>query len=416
MDVASEEPIGRRTVMRLGLAAAAISGFFPRMPSAANTVVEPQGFDYGNPGQLSPRAIRLVSTTNTIDMLTQVRNALVVRGGANSQQMVPARFRRWFDDPKSITRDDLRRYLQSGIRIFYPGTDTAITTNFTDRFAAAQWYFNGWFRIRATHPDLFAFLLSPDDLSPARHRGKLKIILGMQNGDHFRSGQDVGLFYRLGQRVSQLTYNSENKLGGGAFSDAALKPLGREVIAAMNHVGMVLDLSHANERTAFEAADASAVAPIISHTNCEKLNPGFNRAATDALIRAVASRGGVVGMTVVRNFVSPREPTTIEDYLNHIDHVAQLVGVQHVGLGSDTDLSQIDGADPAAFEAARKQAAQAKYKWRDRTEIDGLDHPRRIYDVCEGLVRRGYTDRDIRLVLGGNWERVLSHIWSTRSK
>jgi membrane dipeptidase len=418
-DHGASTALGRRQMLRLAFGCGAAITIGSRAQAAprqdADLFDPPALFDWGNPGRLSARAIALVETTNTIDMLCQMRNSLVVRGEPNNMEMVTRRFRQWFDDPSSIRHNDLRRYFLSGIDVIHYGTDMSSILNIPEAFDRAEWFYRGFHRIVETHPDWFSLVLNPSDLAANRHLGKIKIILGMQNGDHFRTPADVAHFHGLGQRVSQLTYNRENALGGGAFSQVGLKPYGRDVIRAMNAAGMVLDLAHSNAQTALEACAETEVTPIISHTNCRALNAGFDRAMPDEVIRAFAAKGGVIGVTVVRQFVSPNEPTTIEDFLNHIDHIVNLVGVEHVGIGNDNDLSALDGVDPEAQRAAFAAPGQAQYRWRERTEIDGLDHPRRFYDICEGLVRRGYSDEHIRLVLGGNWERVLTHIWTTRA-
>jgi membrane dipeptidase len=369
---------------------------------------------WGHPGLYSARAVRLVETSNTIDMLVPVRNALVLKDQPNSMELAVERFMSWFDDPASIPAEQFARFQASGIKIFNVSIDLGQLNPGPTPYDKANLYFEGWKRIVAAHPDVFHIIANAADLSQVSGAGKLKLILGLQNGDHFRTVEDVAHFRRQGQMLSQLTYNAENHLGGGAFSDVGLKPFGAEVIRAMNRVGMVVDLAHANDRTSLEAAEASEVTPIISHTNCRALNPGFTRAMPDEVIRAFAARGGVIGVTVVRQFVTAQEPTTIEDYINHIDHIANLVGIEHVGIGSDTDLSQQDGVDDEAKRLQFARSGQEQYRWRERTEIDGLDHPRRLYDITEGLVRRGYSDAHIRLVLGGNWQRVLGQVWNTR--
>ena len=118
-----------------------------------------------------------------------------------------------------------------------------------------------------------------------------------------------------------------------------------------------------------------------------------------------------MGITGVRNFVKGSEPTTIEDYLNHIDYVAKMIGVEHVGIGSDIDL---DGYDDMPADDYKKLKANYKdtYAFRDKIDIEGIDHPKRMFDVAEGLVRRRYSDADITGILGGNWVRVLKEAWT----
>jgi membrane dipeptidase len=362
----------------------------------------------------TPRARRLVENSHVIDMLCNVRNRMIRKGEENSLETAGQRIRQWFADPNSLTSAELQRYVDSRIDVFHCATDAGLLLPGATPYDKALYYFQGWNAIFQAHPDRFLPILGPRELAQSRNTDKIAILLGLQNGNHFRTVDDIGFFYGLGQRTSQLTYNAENPLGGGSFTDVGLKPYGVEVIRAMNKVGMVLDLSHSNDATVLGAIDASQVTPIISHTNCRSQNLGFSRAVPDEVIKAIAARGGVIGLTVLRQFVSANEPTTIDDFIGHIDHVVEVAGINHVGIGSDSDLLPFDGVDDEARRRFFAQGSQAQYRWRERLDIDGLDHPRRMYDIADALIRKGYTDRDIKKILGGNFARVLPQIWRTR--
>jgi membrane dipeptidase len=114
------------------------------------------------------------------------------------------------------------------------------------------------------------------------------------------------------------------------------------------------------------------------------------RCKTDEAIIAAARKGGVIGLTGVRHFVRAHDPVSIEDVLDHFDHAVKIAGIEHVGLGSDTDL---DGRGPGA-------------------DIAGLNHVDRVFDLTEGLIRRRYTDDQIRMILGGNFQRALNQVWA----
>ncbi len=119
-----------------------------------------------------------------------------------------------------------------------------------------------------------------------------------------------------------------------------------------------------------------------------------------------------MGIAFLRVFVRDREPTTVEHALDHIDHVVKLVGIEHVAVGSDIDL---DGYDDLSREMVEKSKANLKpgtYLFRDKDDVDGLNHPRRMFDLAEGLIRRHYSDDNIRLILGGNVKRVLTQVWT----
>jgi membrane dipeptidase len=137
---------------------------------------------------------------------------------------------------------------------------------------------------------------------------------------------------------------------------------------------------------------------------------GHPRCKTDEAIKAMAATGGVMGVTGVRNFVRNDEPTTIEHYVDHIDHIAGLVGIEHAGIGTDSDLKGYDALPPDVLQAL-KAAYSSAYGFRERIDIEGLDHPKKMYDITEALIRRGYTDSDIRGVLGENFRRALGEIW-----
>src|SRR5690606_32017533 len=121
------------------------------------------------------------------------------------------------------------------------------------------------------------------------------------------------------------------------------------------------------------------------------LVPGHPRCKTDDAIRAMAKSGSVMGITGVRNFVKKDEPTTIEHYVDHMDHVAKLVGVEHVGIGTDSDLDGYD-ALPAEIYKSMKEGYKSSYSFRDKIDIEGLDHPKKMFDLTEALIRRGYGD------------------------
>jgi membrane dipeptidase len=222
----------------------------------------------------------------------------------------------------------------------------------------------------------------------------------------------VNYFYSIGQRISQLTYNSKNRIGTGCTDpvDEGLSEFGVSIVQRMNRVGMAVDVSHCGDKTTLDTFEASKKPVLITHSNCRTITPGHPRCKTDEAIRKMAATGGIMGLTGVRNFVRPDEPTTIEHFIDHIDHVAKLVGVEHVGLGSDSDLDGYDDLPPAMLKSLRSSYKDT-YAFREKLDIEGLDHPKRMFDLTEALIRRGYNDTDIEGILGGNFIRVVSVIW-----
>jgi membrane dipeptidase len=134
------------------------------------------------------------------------------------------------------------------------------------------------------------------------------------------------------------------------------------------------------------------------------------RVKTDEAIKALAAKGGVMGITGVRMFIKAKDPTTVADMVDHIDHAVKLVGIEHVGVGSDADLHGYDDMSPARQKSIRA-AYKESYAFRDKIDIDGFDHPRKIFDLTEELIRRRYSDANIEAILGGNFRRLLTGTW-----
>ena len=322
----------------------------------------------------SARATGLVEQSGVIDML----GLLTLNWSL---------LNRWQQVPASFTENDFHKLRSSGINVFHPavafpdGSSYDITTG----------WFAKWNQFVARYPEYFVRVDSPNDLARARQQEKIGIILGMQDANHFRGIEDVDSFYGMGQRLTQLTYNTGNLLGDGCKvgQDRGLTAFGAGVIARMNSLGMAIDVSHCGQRTSLDAISASKKPVLITHSNCRALAAGVARCKPDEVIQAAARSGGVLGITAVRQFVRHGDPVTIEHVLDHFDHAVKLVGVEHVGVGSDFDLD-----------------AHPTY------DIPGLNNADRIYALTDGLLRRGYSDANISLMLGGNFERALRQIWT----
>jgi membrane dipeptidase len=268
-----------------------------------------------------------------------------------------------------------------------------------------------WQGFVGRNADLFVLVDKAADIDAAKAAGKIAVIMGLQNAEHFRTAADVQMFYLLGQRCSQLTYNSQNLLGSGGTErvDGGVSDFGAEIIKAMNIAGMLVDVSHCGDRTTLDAIEVSGGPIAITHSNCRALN-NHPRLKTDEAIRKLAAKGGVMGVTGVRMFVSATEPTSVEQVVDHIDHVARLVGVEHVGVGTDSDLYGYDRL-PEDQNKQVRAGYKASYAFREKIDTDRFNHPRKFYDLTEVLIRRGYGDENIAAVLGGNFRRLLGEVW-----
>ena len=343
------------------------------------------------PTKYSKRALKVIERTLVIDML-----------GVLKLDFEPTAF------AGPASEEAIAQFRSSGITAFHNsiGTGGPLAQAETLEFLAA------WQGYVGRNSQLFTLVGNVADLERAKAERRVAVIMGIQNSEHFHEPKDVKRFYQLGQRCSQLTYNSQNYLGTGGTDrvDGGVTDFGVEIIKAMNEVGMLIDVSHCGDRTTLDAIEISAKPIAITHSNCRALN-NHPRLKTDEAITRLAARGGVMGITGVRNFVRDREPTTVEHVVDHIDHVVKLAGIEHVGIGTDSDLNGYDDMP----EEQRKQLMamyKASYAFRDKLDTDGFDHPQKIFDLTEALIRRGYSDDNISAVLGGNFRRLLGATWA----
>ena len=353
-----------------------------------------------SPVEYSARAIDLVKRSTVIDMLCVITLDF-------------AKGNKWMADPESFTLVDLQPFKDSGINVIHP----AVGMGGPNAYDSALRFFAAWNAFIANHDEHLMRIDSAADLARVKKSGKLGILLGLQNSDQFRTPNDVDLFRGLGQRVSQLTYNSRNLIGNGSTErrDEGISDFGIAIIERMNKVGMAVDVSHCGDRTTLDAFEISKKPVLITHSNCRALVGEHPRCKSDEAIKKVKDSGGVMGITAVRMFVKVDEPTTVEHVLDHFDHVRKLIGPEHLGVGSDIDLYGYDKMPPELNKQLRA-SYKGSYGFRDKIDVEGLDHPKRMFDLTEGLIRRKYSDQEIEGILGGNFKRVLGQIWTPQAE
>ena len=341
-----------------------------------------------SPRRYSARAIEVVERSLVIDMLAPHKIDFSPEA---------------YSDP--LTEEEAAEFRASGITGFH----NAIGVGSRD---GALTFMAAWQGFVGRNPELFSLVDTAADLDEAKRQRKIAVIMGLQNASHFRNAEDVALFYGLGQRCAQLTYNAQNLLGSGSTErvDGGVTDYGVGIIEAMNEAGMLIDVSHSGDRTTLDAVELSPKSIAFTHSNCRALND-HPRTKTDEAIRKLAAKGGVMGITGVRNFIRDRDPTTIVHLVDHIDHVAKLTGIEHVGIGSDADLNGYDDMPPDQYKML-KESYKSSYAFRGKIDTDGFDHPQKTYDLAEELIRRGYTDAHIEAVLGGNFRRLLGATWA----
>lgn len=358
---------------------------------------------FGGQTTYSSRAIRLVEETLVIDMLNQFRFPDFAEK--------PPRSQKWMSTAGSFAESDWEQYRTSGIDVFGLGHGAG-------SYEEAIRYFADWNGFLAQYDQWFMRIDSVGDFDRLARTGgsRIGILLTFQGSDHFRSANDVDTFFALGQRVSQLTYNYQNRLGSGFLEtkDGGLTVFGSDVVTRMNAAGMAVDLSHCGDRTTLDGIAASRKPVIFSHASARALAPDHARCKTDEMIREMARTGGAMGIPFLRMMIRAAEPVTIDHVVDHFDHVKKLVGIEHLGVGSDMDV--VGNPNPVNGEPMRETPNWDRYRLHKDEKgqwmltIRGLDHPRRMFDLTEAFIRRGYTDDHIRLVLGGNWRRVMGAI------
>jgi membrane dipeptidase len=258
-----------------------------------------------------------------------------------------------------------------------------------------------------------------DDILRAKREGKIGIIFGFQNavmlGDQ---PERVDVFADLGVRVIQLTYNPANTVGDGSMAkeNRGLTTFGREVVARLNANRLMVDLSHSGERTCLEAARASTQPISINHTGCRAL-VDLPRNKTDAELRLVAEKGGFVGIYFMP-FLNAKGVVTAADVVAHIEHALTICGEDHVGIGTDGTVSQIDDLDAMRAGLARQieerrkagigAAGEGPHTLPFALDLRGVDQ---FFELARRLEKRGHSRRVIDKVLGGNFLRYAREIW-----
>jgi len=268
-----------------------------------------------------------------------------------------------------------------------------------------------WLARLRGHADRLMHATTATDIERAKQEGRLAVVFHFQNAQPL--GRDTGLvevFHRLGVRVIQLTYNVKSAVGDGCTerTDAGLSDLGVELVREMNRVGVLVDLSHTGVQTTLDAMDVSTQPVVFTHSNARAVCD-HPRNLTDEQIRGVARSGGVIGLNGFPRFVTDRtDRPALDDLLRHLDHIAELVGVDHAGLG--LDYFSTDAAGYARWVADGLWKPEL-YPPPPYHYPAGIEDATRLEAVAAAMLERGYPEGDVVKVLGGNFLRVFAHVW-----
>jgi membrane dipeptidase len=354
--------------------------------------------------EYSARTIRLMRESPVVDLLCQF-------AFPDFREEGTPRATQWIRNPTTFTTEDFERIKTSGVKSL--GLGYGASSYEGGLKLMADW--NGFI---ASRSEWFTRVDDLADVQSTRPDGKVGIIITTQNSDHFRTPNDVDTFYQLGQRVSQLTYNFQNRIGSGFLehNDGGLSVFGHQIVERMEQVGMAVDLSHCADRTTMDAIAAAKRPPIFTHASARAVLPECLRCKTDDAVKALAAKGGVIGIAFIRFMIAPAPPVTVTQVGDHIDYLVRLVGPEHVGIGSDLDFE--GRSNPVPRSGAPDITNQPNFSRYNAymaenggAHVDGLNHPQRLFDLTEELIRRRYSDDNIRLILGGSWIRALSNIW-----
>jgi len=265
-----------------------------------------------------------------------------------------------------------------------------------------------WLEIDRTRQHPVRLARSVSDLRAAKLSGDVGVVLHFQGAEPIEDRLDfLNVFHASGLRVMQVTYNARNRLGDGCFepTDAGLSKFGRAVIQRMETLGIAVDLSHAGERTALEAVEAATRPVVVTHANARALFD-MPRNVSDDLIRQVAGSGGVIGLCAVPFFLSKPKQPTLETLIDHIAYVAELVGVEHVGLGFD--FAEEDADDYVYFGYDSRYIPQPPWVWPA-----GIASHADAGNMGPALRRRGFSQTEVHGILGENFLRVFYEIWQS---
>lgn len=308
-------------------------------------------------------------------------------------------------DPMDLSAGDLAAYDGCGLNVgnfFFPALGPDYFNDVSQGLAA----WNN--KINELDAQLIR-ITRPDDIDRARTSGRLGILLGAHSSEHFRRIDDVDYLYRHGLRLSLLTGDFQGVIGAGFRepNGSGLTEFGKQTVARMNKLGIIIDLSHANEQTIDDVCRVTAKPVVLTHGNARAVM-NSERNESDEVIAAIGRTGGIFCVAPMAVLVSDKDPTTIDHYIDQIDHVVKLAGIDHVGVGHD---GPIQGWSALSPENMLPLPPFLRTPGKQRSlDIAEISNPRGFYNIAEALLRRGYSEDDTAKILGGNLDRAFRDI------
>lgn len=308
----------------------------------------------------------------------------------------------------------VRNAAQSGI------TGINLTVN-GDDFASTVRSIAAWERELNLHGDVLMRVRSVADLAEAKRTRKLGLIYGFQGVQPIGSDlSTVAMFAAYGVKIIQLTYNTRSLVGDGSLEpgNAGLSSFGRDLVAEMDRQRVIVDLSHCGQRTTAEGIAASTRPVAISHSGCAAL-ADVPRNKRDVELKAMADKGGVVGIYLMP-FLTPGRQPTLDDVVRHIEHAVNVCGEDHVGIGSDLSITPHDVTeeykrDHRDFVSRRLKAGIAAPGEDPNVYffVPDLNTPRRLERIADALGARKHSEARVEKIIGGNFVRLMREVWGT---
>ena len=316
-----------------------------------------------------------------VSMAERIHEEAVVVDAHNDTIIAHKRLGMSLNSRTDKTQVDFPRLREAKVDVSFFAVD--VTIAFKNYLTYALDAFGFFERELEQASDEVSIVTTKRSLSEAIKDGKLGVVLAIENSDAVEGSLNVlRMLFKLGVRSIGLTHNprslaadgvGESRTGGG------LTTFGVQLIEEMNRLGIIVDLAHISEKGFWDALEVSRKPVIVSHGNCKALC-NHRRNLTDEQLRGLASKGGVIGVTFVPAFIDEKAPS-LSRLLDHIDHIVEVAGIDHVGLGSD-----FDGGGTLL---------------RDVTELP---------KITRGLLERGYEEGEVKKILGENFQRVLLEV------
>ncbi len=257
-----------------------------------------------------------------------------------------------------------------------------------------------------------------DDVRLARKSDRIAIFYGFQNPSPMEDDiRLVEILHTLGARFMQLTYNNQSLLGSGCYeaNDTGITRMGKEVIEEMNRVGLVVDMSHSAERSTLEAMEISSRPIVITHANPGSWEPAL-RNKSQAVLEGLAQTGGMLGFSLYPHHLKDKSDCSLESFCEMIAHTAEIMGVDHIGLGSDLCQDQPDSV--VEWMRAGRWTKKIDYGEGSANNAGFPPMPgwfkdnRDFNNIEQGLLNVGFNAEDSAKVMGNNWLEFFDHNFS----